>query len=110
PAWISCMAIDPSNDNLYLMAFGQLLRVDTSENVSAVTGRWFGQWADQIVSVDSGQVAIIDNYSSGLLYNAHAYGVGSIPFMDNFGGNAFPFNGPKTDFKNFEKRIRIDST
>ena len=107
--WVSRMAIDPANDNVYLMAFGQILRVDTSQNVKAVTGRWFTQNDDQIISVDSGQLAIIKNVT-GILYNAHAYGVGSIPFMDNFGGNAFPYNGPTTDFKNFDQRIRLDST
>lgn len=107
--WVSRMAIDLSNDNLYLMAFGQLLRVDTSENVNAVTGRWFTQNDDQIISADSGQVAIVKNLS-GILYNAHVYGVGSLPFMDNYGGKELPYNGPKIDFNSFDQRIRLDST
>ena len=108
PGWISGMAIDPSNDNLYLMSFGYLLRVDTLENVRAVTGKWYGQWADQIISVDSGKVNIIDNYSSGILYNMHAYGVGSLPFMDNYG--VFGLNDGTVNFNDFDKRIRLDSS
>ena len=108
PGWISGMAIDPSNDNLYLMSFGYLLRVDTLENVRAVTGKWYGQWADQIVSVDSGKVNIIDNYSSGILYNVHAYGVGSLPFMDNYG--VFGLNDGTVNFNDLDKRIRLDSS
>jgi len=109
--WVSRMAVDPANDNLYLMAFGQILRVDTAQNVKALTGRWFTQNDDQIISVDSGQVTIIKN-TSGILYNAHAYGVGSLPFMDNYGGKTLPYNGAKieTDYKNFGQRLRLDST
>ncbi|RYZ62974.1 MAG: hypothetical protein EOO14_00595, partial [Chitinophagaceae bacterium] len=105
--WVSRMAIDPSNDNVYLMAFGQLLRVDTSENVKAVTGRWFTQDDDRIISVDSGEVAIINNLT-GKLYNVHAYGIGSIPFMDNYGVNGL--NSGTRNFTDFDQRIRLDST
>lgn len=112
PSWISSMAIDPSNDNVYLMAFGQLLRVDTSENVAAVTGTWFDQTFDKIFRVDNGKISIINN-ASRVLYTANIYGVGSIPFMNNYGGNASSFYyDPKTgvNFKDFDKRIRLDST
>ena len=43
---IYSMAIDPTNDNVYLMAYRRLLRVDTAENVTAITGRWFDQGQD----------------------------------------------------------------
>ena len=112
PSWISSMAIDSSNDNLYLMAAGQLLRVDTSENVAAVTGTWFEETFDKIFRVDNGKISIINNVSS-VLYTANIYGVGSIPFMNNYGGNASSFDyDPKigVNFKDFDKRIRLDST
>src|SRR5947208_13943106 len=103
------MSIDTTYDNVYLMAFGYLLRVDTAENVTAVTGRWFDQYKDQIFRVDNGKISIV-NSSTGILYTVNVYGIGSIPFMDNYGGNELPYNGPKTDFKNFDKRIRLDSS
>lgn len=107
---ITSMAIDSTNDNVYLMADGYLLRMDTSGNVSALTGsRWFDQFKDQVFRLDSGKISILNN-STRILYTANVYGIGSLPFMDNYGGNALTFNGPKTDFKNFDKRIRLDST
>ena len=108
---ITSIAIDSTNDNVYIMANGRLLRVDTAENVTALTGpgRTFDQFKDQIFRVDNGKLSIV-NSSTGILYTVNVYGVGSLPFMDNYGGNEFPYNGPKTDFKNFDKRIRLDSS
>ncbi|MEO6949598.1 MAG: putative Ig domain-containing protein, partial [Ginsengibacter sp.] len=104
---ISSMAIDSSNDNIYLMAYGRILRVDTSENVSAVTDSWFDQSKDQIFKVENGKISIINN-STGILYTANVYGVGSIPFMDNYGVNGI--NRGTVIFKDFDKRIRLDSS
>ncbi|MES2647966.1 MAG: LamG-like jellyroll fold domain-containing protein [Bacteroidota bacterium] len=110
PAWINSMAIDPINDNLYLQANGTILRVDTSENVKAVGGtRWIAQ-NDQMVSVDTGKVAVIDNFKGGVLFTANVYGYGSLPFMDNYGTTNVINNEPKADFKNLDQRLRIDSS
>src|SRR5258705_13236147 len=62
--WIASMAIDTTNDNVYIMANGNLLRVDTAENVTALTGRWFDQYKDQVFRVDSGKISIV-NSSTG---------------------------------------------
>ncbi len=105
---ISSMTIDSTNDNVYIMAYGRIIRVDTSANVNNLTDSWFDQYKDQIFRVDNGKLSIVNN-TTRILYTANVYGIGSIPFMDNYGGNALPFNGPKTDFKNFDKRIRLDS-
>lgn len=106
---LSSMAIDSTNDNMYLMAFGQLLRVDTSQNVSAITSNWFDQYKDQIFRVDGGKISILNN-SARILYTANVYGVGSIPFMDNYGGNGTNYNYGKPNFGDFDKRIRLDSS
>ena len=105
---ISSIAIDPTNDNLYIMAGQQLLRVDTAENVTAISGKSFDYWY-QIFRVDSGKVSVINN-TKGRLFTSNVYGVGSLPFMDNYGGDEFPYNGPKTDYTNFDRRIRLDSS
>jgi hypothetical protein len=105
---ISSMAIDTTNDNVYLMAFGYLFRVDTAENVTQITGHWFDQYKDQIFRVDGGKLSIV-NSSTGILYTVNVYGVGSLPFMDNYGGDELPINGPKTDYKTLDRRIRLDS-
>jgi hypothetical protein len=106
---IYSMAIDPMNDNLYIMANGQLLRVDTAENVIAITGRSFDQWKDQIFRVDSGKVSIINN-TRGRLFTSNVYGVGSLPFMDNFGVSTVDVYGPTVNFTDFDRRIRLDSS
>jgi hypothetical protein len=108
---IASIAIDSTNDNVYVMSNGRLLRVDTAENVTALTGpgRTFDQFKDQIFRVDSGKLSIV-NSSTGILYTVNVYGVGSLPFMDNYGGNELPHNGPPTDFQNLDKRIRLDSS
>ena len=108
---ISSVAIDTTNDNVYVMAYGYILRVDTAENVSAVTGHWFDQYKDQIFRVDNGKVSIVNN-SARVLYTANVYGVGSIPFMNNYGLVALSFYyDPATgvNFKDFDRRIRLDS-
>jgi hypothetical protein len=104
---IASMAIDTTNDNVYLMAFGYLLRVDTAENVTAITGRWFDQYKDQIFRVDNGKLSIV-NSSTGKLYTVNVYGVGSLPFMDNYG--VIGVNQGTVNFKDLDKRIRLDSS
>jgi hypothetical protein len=104
--WIASLAIDLTNDNVYVMANGNLLRVDTAENITAITGRWFDQFKDQIFRVDDGKISIV-NSSTGILYTANAYGVGSLPFMDNYG--VFDSNIPTVNFADFDQRIRLDS-
>ncbi len=101
------MAIDRTNDNVYLMAYRQLLRVDTAENVTAVTGRWFDQWKDHIFMVDSGKASLINN-TTAILYTANIHGVGSFPFMDNYGVNGV--NNGTVNFTDFDKRLRLDSS
>ncbi|UEG50678.1 GEVED domain-containing protein [Ferruginibacter lapsinanis] len=109
---ITSIAIDTTNDNVYVMANGNLLRVDTAENVTALTGalgggRTFDQYKDQIFRVDNGKVSIV-NSSAGILYTVNVYGVGSIPFMDNYG--VFSVGQGTVNFKDFDKRIRLDSS
>ncbi len=109
---IASIAIDSTNDNVYVMANGRLLRVDTAENVTALTGpfRTFDQYKDQIFSVDSGKISIV-NSSTGKLYTVNVYGVGSLPFMDNYGASGI--SGPQfgtVNFEDFDKRIRLDSS
>ncbi len=106
---ITSIAIDSTNDNVYVMANGNLLRIDTAENVTALTGprRTFDQYKDQIFSVDNGKVSIV-NSSTGKLYTVNVYGVGSIPFMDNYGVSGV--NQGTVNFTDFDKRIRLDSS
>lgn len=106
---IYSMAIDPTNDNLYIMASGQLLRVDTAENVTAISGKSFDQWKDQIFRVDGGKVSVINN-TKGRLFTSNVYGVGSLPFMDNYGVTSVNIYGATVNFTDFDKRIRLDSS
>ena len=103
---ISSIAIDPTNDNLYIMAGQQLLRVDTAENVTAISGKSFDYWY-QIFRVDGGKVYVINN-SKGRLFTSNIYGVGSLPFMDNYGANGV--NSGTVNYTDFDKRIRLDSS
>jgi hypothetical protein len=112
PNYIKSMTIDPTNDNLYLMAYGQILRVDTAENVSAVTGTWFDQSKDHIFRVENGKISIINN-TTRALFTANVYGVGSLPFMNNYGLVQLSFSyDPATgvNYTDFDKRIRLDSS
>ncbi len=106
---ISSMAIDSTNDNVYLMAYGRILRVDTSANVSALTASWFDSYKDQIFRVDNGKMSIINN-TTRILYTANVYGIGSIPFMDNWGGSGTLYGYGTPNFKDFDNRIRLDSS
>ena len=105
---ISSIAIDPTNDNLYIMAGKQLLRVDTAENVTAISGKSLDYWY-QIFRVEDGKVYVINN-QKGRLFTSNVYGVGSLPFMDNFGVSRVDVYGPTVNFTDFDKRIRLDSS
>jgi hypothetical protein len=105
---ISSIAIDPTNDNLYIMAGQQLLRVDTAENVTAISGKSLDYWY-QIFRVEDGKVYAINN-QKGRLFTSNVYGVGSLPFMDNFGVSRVDVYGPTVNFTDFDKRIRLDSS
>ncbi|MES2430153.1 MAG: Calx-beta domain-containing protein [Bacteroidota bacterium] len=106
---ITSLAIDPSNDNVYVMANGNLHRIDTAENVTVLTGprRTFDQFKDQIFRVEDGKLSIV-NSSTGNLYTVNVHGVGSIPFMDNYGVNGV--NNGTVNFRDLDKRIRLDSS
>ncbi|MEO7309316.1 MAG: putative Ig domain-containing protein [Chitinophagaceae bacterium] len=103
------MAIDRTNDNLYLMAYRQLLRVDTAENVTAITGKWFDLYRDHIFRVDGGKASILNN-TTAILYTANVHGVGSLPFMDNYGVSSVDIYGATINFTDYDKRIRLDSS
>ncbi|MES2776826.1 MAG: LamG-like jellyroll fold domain-containing protein [Bacteroidota bacterium] len=106
---ITSLAIDPSNDNVYVMANGNLHRIDTAENVTVLTGprRTFDQFKDQIFRVEDGKVSIV-NSATGNLYTVNVHGVGSIPFMDNYG--LVSLSEGKVNFRDLDKRIRLDSS
>jgi sugar lactone lactonase YvrE len=104
---ISSMAIDTTNDNVYVMAYGNILRIDTSQNVIPLTRNWYEQWKDQIFSVDSGRLSVINN-SNRIVFTANVHGVSSFPFMDNYGGGHLSTGKPI--FNDFGNRIRLDST
>ncbi len=105
---ISSIAIDPTNDNLYIMAGQRLLRVDTAENVTALSGKSLDYFY-QIFRVEDGKVYYINN-QKGRLFTSNVYGVGSLPFMDNFGVSRVDVYGPTVNFTDFDRRIRLDSS
>jgi hypothetical protein len=104
---ISSIAVDTTNDNVYVMAFGSILRVDTAENVTAFTGSRFDQSKDRVFRVNNGKIFIINN-STRVLFTANVHGVGSLPFMDNYGVNGV--NNGTINYSDFDKRIRLDSS
>jgi hypothetical protein len=63
--------------------------VDTAENVTAISGKSLDYWY-QIFRVEDGKVYAINN-QKGRLFTSNVYGVGSLPFMDNFGVSGLMF-------------------